>query len=400
MIWVTLATEAVAWSAWLWQHRKTFQPILDRVGGAANFAQAALADATGSLRRVGNMLVFGQADGGPKVIAFIEQTSPRVESIEHAVNGLQAGQTVLSSSLASLQTMSMVTLGLTALTPAVLAVQFIALNRKLNTLQKLIADLHKKFDATNIADLRTGLDMLRQGQDFLEAGNRPDASNRLTAALPFCIHTMKYFSELLGSELNQKKVNRDEVRLLARHLSVAVAAVASCQIRLEKDQHAFAQSGHELELLRNATRWIFHETVARDPTPYMLPSLCEHGITIEFMANLYQQARDAGALESTKDCSVAAWFEEHRKQIFNARQPWSGWKTNTLLVRLQEAVAAVEETNRVIGLSRLVEEARCSCQTTLAVMEEYKQNANCHIEGSCPYMAWGNPERVPCTSPL
>jgi hypothetical protein len=230
-----------------------------------DFAQAALADPGGSLRRVGNALVFGQPDGGGKVFAFIEQTSPRLESIENAVNGLQAGQAAISASLASLQAVSMVSLGLTALTPVVLGVQFVALNRKLAVLQKQIAGLHKKFDAAVVADLRTGLDLLRQGQDFLESRDRANAHNRLTAALPYCIRTMKYFSELLRGELNQNRVNRDEVRLLARHLSVAVAGVASCQIGLEQDQHAFDQSRQELVLLRQATRWVFTELVARDP---------------------------------------------------------------------------------------------------------------------------------------
>ena len=391
MIWVNLATEAISWSSWLWQHRQEFGPVLNRLGDAGVFAQAALANPSGALRRVGNTLVFGQAGGGGRVLAFIEQTSPRIEAIEHAVDGLQAGQAVISASLSALQTISMVTLGLTALTPVVLGIQFGALNRKLSALEKQIAGLHKKFDAAIIADLRTGLDLLRHGQDFLEAADRADAHNRLTAALPYCIRTMKYFSELLGSELNQKRVNREVVRLLARHMSVAIAAVAACQIRLEKDQHAFAQSGDELELLRNATRWIFQETVARDPTPYMLPSLREHGITIDFMANLYQQARDVGALEASKDCSVSAWFEEHRKGIFHARQPWMGWNTNTLRAQLGEAIAAVEETNRVVGLSRLVEQVRESGQTTLAVMDQHKRNASRQDKNACPFQAWGLP---------
>ena len=257
------------------QHRQQFEPVLNRLGDAGNFAQAVLSDPSGSLRRVGNTLIFGQPDGGERVIAFIEQTSPRIEAIENAVNGLQAGQAAISASLASLQAVSMISLGLTALTPVVLGVQFIALNRKFSALQKQSADLHKKFDAAMIADLRTALALLREGQEFLEAGERVDAHNRLTAALPSCIRSMKYFGELLGSELNAKKVNRDEVRLLARHLAVALVAVATCQIGLEKDQNAFAQSGHELDLLRNVTRWIFQETVARDPARYMLPALAE-----------------------------------------------------------------------------------------------------------------------------
>src|SRR4051812_32109184 len=138
MIWVTLAGEVASWSSWLWQHRHEFGPVLRRVGDVNDFARAALASPDGALRRVGNTLVFGQEGGGERVLAFIEQTAPRVESIERAVDGLQAGQATLSASLASLQNVSMITLGLTALTPAVLGAQFFALNRRLAALEKQI----------------------------------------------------------------------------------------------------------------------------------------------------------------------------------------------------------------------------------------------------------------------
>jgi hypothetical protein len=50
---------------------------------------------------------------------------------------------------------------------------------------------------------------------------------------------------------------------------------------------------------------------------------------------------------------------------------------------LHEAVAAVEETNRVVGLSRLVEQVRGSGQTTLAVMEQYQRNASGQDADAC-----------------
>jgi hypothetical protein len=151
------------------------------------------------------------------------------------------------------------------------------------------------------ADLRTGLHLLREGQDFLGAQDRTNARDRLGNALSPCIRSMNYFSELLGDELNQRKVQRDEVRLLARHLAVAIMGVASCQVGPEQDKHAFEQSGPHLDLLRYAARWVFHVTVARDPAPYLLPAMLAHGVTIDFLARLYQQARDGGALDPAED---------------------------------------------------------------------------------------------------
>jgi hypothetical protein len=87
--------------------------------------------------------------------------------------------------------------------------------------------------------------------------DRANAHSRLTAALPYCLRTMKYFRKLLGGQLHQKRANRKELRLLGRHLAVAVARVASCQVGLEQDRPAFAQSGRELDLLKQAARRLF-----------------------------------------------------------------------------------------------------------------------------------------------
>src|SRR4051794_31092133 len=112
MIWIPAAGDTIAWSSWLWSHRTEFEPVLNRLGGVARFTEAALTNPEGAVRRVGNLIVFGKADGGEQVLAFLEQSAPRVESIEHAVAGVQAGQAALSTSLNSLQSLSMVTLGL------------------------------------------------------------------------------------------------------------------------------------------------------------------------------------------------------------------------------------------------------------------------------------------------
>jgi hypothetical protein len=258
---------------------KEARPKAPTVSGRADYAQAALANPDGVLRRVGNTIVFGRPDGGEQVIAFIEQTAPRLDHVERAVGGLLAGQDALSASLQSVQTLSMVTLGLSGLSSGVLGVQFLALNRRLGELGQQVAHLHKKFDAAVTADLKAGLDLLRQGQDFLEAGDQANAHSRLTAALPYCLRTMKYFGELLGTELNRNRADRDEVRLLACHLAVAVGGVASCQVGLEQDRHAFGQSAEELGLLRRAAGVIFGVAVARDPAAFMHPALHQHGVT-------------------------------------------------------------------------------------------------------------------------
>jgi hypothetical protein len=276
------------------------------------------------------------------------------------VGDVQAQAAELSLSLSHLQSISIVSLGLTAFVPVLLGCQFFALSRRLTTLQKQVAHLHRKFDAAMTARLRAGLDLLRQGQDMLEAKDRA-ASNRLHAALPLCIESMKFFGELLGNELNDPKAGRDGVHLLSRHLCVALMAVASAQISLEHDQHAFGQSRNELDLLCRASTWLF-EPIARDPGTYLLPSMREHGVTIEFMAELFQQASAAGVPNLPSEASVSAWFEHYRQAIVQVRSPWTWRKPQheRLKATLQQALAAVEETNRAVSLSAMLDNAQAS----------------------------------------
>jgi hypothetical protein len=400
MIWVSLGAEVLRWSVWLWRHRKEFEPLFAKANVTGEILYDALADPNGAIRRVGNIIVFGRADGGEKIMAFIEETAPKTDAIQNAVDGLGVGQAALSASLASLQGLSMITLGLTAFTSVVLGFQFTALKRRLDTLETKVEALHKKFDAAVLADLRTGLDLLEQGQDFLQTKERGKAHSRFIAGLPYCIRSMKYFSHLLGDHLNQAKADLGELRLLSRHLAIAILGVASCQIGMEQDRHAFGQSRQELDLLRQAAGQVFEATIGSKPGAFLHPGLQRYGVTLDFLAQLSQQAQDAGILDKGTDCSASAWFERHREEMFEFLPTGRGvnpamfpkvlhGEGSALRDRVQLAVTAVEETNRVLGLSRLVEHVRASGRTTLKVVQELNsQKAGQEGEPS-PYMAWG-----------
>ena len=56
MFWLSLAPDVISWSSWLWQNRAEFEPVLNRLGSAGDFAQAALMNPNGALRRVGTEL--------------------------------------------------------------------------------------------------------------------------------------------------------------------------------------------------------------------------------------------------------------------------------------------------------------------------------------------------------
>ncbi len=282
----------------------------------------------------------------------------------------------------------MVTLGASALAPAVLALQFTALHRKLTALQSQVAGLHAKFDAAQVAKLRAGLGLLQLGRRAPAGTDAADARRQLQAALPPCLESLKYFGILLRRELDDPKAARGSVRLLARHLAVALAGVACCHVGLGQDREAFGESEAEVALLRESARRVFRETVGRDPAAYLVPELKVRGVTLEFLAGLFRQAHDAGAADAGEAASASEWFETHRDAIGLAWRPWTQRGMDRLCTGLAEAVAAVEEMNRIVGLTKLVAYAVASGRTTQSVLDERAREAADFDGGADPFAAW------------
>lgn len=137
-----------------------------------------------------------------------------------------------------------------------------------------------------------------------------------------------------------------------------------------------------------ATKRVFQETVGGDPTPFLLPGMREHGVTIDGLARLYQQARDAGAIDGRERESAASLFESVRDQIFRVTRPRfrAGKYYEELKRRLLLASVAVEETNRLLGLSRLVDQARCSGRPTRELIEQFRRETAAFDGQTHPYV--------------
>src|SRR5271157_247471 len=81
MIWARLAGDAGTLAHWLWVNRDKF-PVLKKTG---EFVSSALSDPHGAVHRVGNTIIFGQPDGGSKILGFIEQAPSKLNDIDVAV---------------------------------------------------------------------------------------------------------------------------------------------------------------------------------------------------------------------------------------------------------------------------------------------------------------------------
>jgi hypothetical protein len=131
--------------------------------------------------------------------------------------------------------------------------------------------------------------------------------------------------------------------------------------------------------------------VAGVPAPHLLTALRTDGVNLEFMAGLFRLARDAGAVEAVEDASASAWFDATAPRWCGRPSGSRGWRRRRKwYAGLREAVSVVEETSRVVGLSRLVEQVLGSGRSTRAVLQERAQNAAGMNEHNWPYLAWAS----------
>ena len=130
-----------------------------------------------------------------------------------------------------------------------------------------------------------------------------------------------------------------------------------------------------------------------EPQPRALlePGLSEYKVDLSFLAYLFNQANQAGAVEPDKTYTESSLFEELRPRMANVGRP-SFTRTHAyvaeLVQELREAQASVEETNRIVGLKALIQETSASGRGTLAVMEEVRTRAERENTDTSPYIVW------------
>jgi hypothetical protein len=306
-----------------------------------------------------------------------------------------AGQRGLSGgSLASLQNVSMVTLGLTALTPVILAAQFRYLRRRFEELQKDIRKLEQLLDTRYVSELESGI-------EILESGVRQNKQDRINAAQIKCNDAAVFFANRVQQAVADRQ-DRRGILLLSRHLSVAMCGSTRCFIALEEDAEARKTLDARTPALRAAAKAVFQQTVATNPERFLAPELAQD-VSLEAMVALFQQAKNAGALDESDPVqqaiasqhSAARFFESIRAKVFKRR--W--WflprpSPETLRAELRDAVATVEETNRVLSLGDYLEQSARTGRGAVEGLTWFDKEATVARDGSgkeSPFFVWGYP---------
>lgn len=377
--------QPVSWAVWLWKHRQQLPRIPKDLGDTI---VELLKNSGDAVQRIGSQIVFSTPDGGRRVIAFLDQASIDLQGIKAAVGGLQQGQLVLSASLTSLQTISMVTLGLSAVTPLVIAAQFRYLSAQFNDLKKEIQILAKMVEDQELSKLESGLNILQRGT---ELGDRALIKHALQA----CDQSRAFFHRQVSSAIGDRAGNTAVVHHLARQLAVATCASARCYVALEDDEGAAQTLDAQQNLLKSSAQYVFCRTIGRDPARFLIPHLSEN-VSIEFVREMYQQALHAG-IEDGDDAmrllvesgSPSRFFEALRPDLFRTKWGWFGLgrkRKLRLLTELRHAAGSIEETNRVLSLSTFLAETRKAGKKALevlATLDKEKQKLS-----KAPCIAW------------
>ena len=217
-----------SWATWAWKNRGRIPQFPKEIGDSV---VEILQNGGDAIQRIGSTIVLGTPDGGRPVLGFLDQTSPDLQSIKAAVGGLQQGQIAMSASLASLHTVSMVTLGLSAVTPLVIAAQFGYLRAQFHDLKKEIRLLAKMVEDQALARMEAGL-------GILETGTEKSDRALIKHALPACDESRAFFNRQVTDAIGDREGSASATLYLARQLAVATCASARCYVALGHDDRA------------------------------------------------------------------------------------------------------------------------------------------------------------------
>jgi len=286
-------------------------------------------------------------------MGLLHQHTATLDGITAAVDGIGSGQVVLGQSLSVLTTLSMVGLGVSVLSHLHLAVQFLALTRRVDRLAAEVRQVKALLQAEHRAELQAGLTKLKNGLDISDTHPGQAATQFATAADTLTDSSANYAEQLrtqLGSGDHAYRW------LLARHLTVSALGEAAAHLRLGQKGLAVRALETALAPLQAHARGVFARTVDADPTRFLMPAMAAHGVTLEAVAELYRQAGHAGAAGADQRLSAAGRFEALRGRLYAVRDPRfrAAAVVRRLAAEWAEAAAAVEEVNRVRGLALAV----------------------------------------------
>ncbi len=319
-------------------------------------AQQWLAGPPGPVSRVGDVLVW-QGQNGQRVLAGLEGLGESNARIEQAVGRVEQAQIAAGQALGALTALSMATLGFGALAAGFMLCRLNALQSRLESVAAQLTDIQAHLTARDQAHIGTALRSLQYHENGSPAGDLQEARRQSTFAV-------ELYRKLVQGEA------RGQRRLLAlheygRHYLLALSVQVRCLVLCGALGDAAGSIECEEGAMAELAQAMFDLVLGQSPAIYLDPNLKGDGVTLELLADVYQQASQAGVKTGVDEAGPARLFEHIRGSVGTARitgswWPWTSFEAEKAgrLSGLKYLMGCVEDVNRVRGFRLRIVDAQ------------------------------------------
>ncbi|MEA3186777.1 MAG: hypothetical protein QOD99_607 [Chthoniobacter sp.] len=206
----------------------------------------------------------------------------------------------------------MITLGFSGISVALVASQFIVLNRRLNRIETEVKKLGHKIDQTIEADLTTELSLMRSAEP--SSGNKRD--NDYNKAREKALTAGAYFlNQALDPAIHES--NLAVVRLYSGKYFSALSIEIGSLLGLEETKEVTDRLNIELPNLKAVVSQVFKQTSADDVEWYLAPELQDEA-SLQSISDLFEQAKKFECVPNDAKMTQADVFETNRKGIYSS----------------------------------------------------------------------------------
>jgi hypothetical protein len=327
-------------------------------------------DPTGSVSRIGDLIVWN-GQSGQKVLAGIESLHEKQDRIESVVRNIETAQIGIADSLGTLTSLSMLSLGVTSLSAGFMMWRLNALNERLKKIGSMVSDILALLTAEQQAHLLRALSNLakyehERAEDYLKHAEQ-DSS--------FAVHV--YRGLVIREIDNERRLSA--LSQFGRYYFLALLAqVRSLVLQNNKSIMAINLLVDEDKTLNSLAQTVFDAVMGEHPQVYLAPCFGPAHVTIDLLAEVYQQARFAGVNTNVEANDSGQMFEHFRPHLRDARvrRPMFGSRSRVeeeLLLKLKYLMACLEEVNRLRALKLRIEQANENRKSAQELEEEVRQ---------------------------
>lgn len=294
-----------------------------------------------TIKQIGNTVIWNRPDGASHVIGMLDQIASDIDGLEIAQQGVQVG-------LSGLKSLSMVTLGFSGISVALLASQFVFLTRRINAIQKSLGRIELKIDQQIEAKLETGL-------TFLQAADDAKGDKRVhdyREALNHARESLNFFrKQAVDPSINREQL--DLIQFYARKYFLALAIEIGSLVGLDQSDEIRVRLNAEEKNLKTVASQVYKQTLSTDLESYLAPEMRDF-VTLESIAGILEQARNLGCIPRDTGISPAEIFEANRKSIYSRGLRRMGIPTfdasrRASVKKLHSAQSSFEEITRLLS---------------------------------------------------